>query len=103
MLFLTTFVSIPLFTILPRFIVGVREMHERDPTRGWEGIDSAFGALSQPIVSENTAVSAITFPDFASGQTQILEEDDVEAIQLEVMPIRYDQELGLAIKTRVER
>lgn len=34
-LFLRTLVIIPLFTVPPRFIVGVREMYERDLTRCW--------------------------------------------------------------------
>ena len=77
-----------LFPIMPRFIISVREMYDRDLRGRWQGVDTGFGVLSQPVSSGNAAVSAIRFADAAPGQEegQVAEgevEDDSEAIRLE--------------------
>ena len=73
--------------MMPRFIVSMRELHDRDLRARWQGIDTGFGVLSQPIASDNAVVSAIAFADVApwQGQDQVVEgdEDDSEAIRLE--------------------
>ena len=87
MLFLTNFVYLLLCPILPRFIISVRELYDRDLRGHFQGIDSGFGVLSQPIASQNGALSAIAFADVAPGQDQVVEgdADNSEAIRLEVV------------------
>ena len=74
---------------MPRFIVSVRELYVRDLHGRWQGIDTGFGVLSQPISNGNTTrtVSAIRFADVTLGQEEVAvaegEMDDLEAIQFE--------------------
>ena len=79
---------IALCTMMPRFIISVRELYDRDLRARWQGIDTGFGVLSQPISSGNVAVSAIQFADAAPGQEegQVAEGevDDSEGIRLEM-------------------
>ena len=79
---------IALCPIIPRFIISVRELYDRDLRGRWQGIDTGFGVLSQPISGGNAAVSAIQFADVAPGQEegQVAEGevDDSEAIRLEM-------------------
>ena len=73
--------------IMPRFIISVRELYDRDLRDRWQGIDTGFGVLSQPVSAGNATVSAIQFADAAPGQEegQVTEGevDDSEAIRLE--------------------
>ena len=80
-LFLTMLCGITQCPMMPRFIISVRELYDRDPRRDWEGVDTGFGVLSQPIAGQNGPVSAIAFADIPLGQ------DDVEGepIQLELL------------------
>ena len=76
---------------MPRFIVSVRELYDRNLRARWQGIDTGFGVLSQPVSSESAAVSTIEFADVApgqgQGQGQVVEGevDDSEAIRLEML------------------
>lgn len=81
-LFLTLLCYTSICPIMPRFIISMRELYDRDLRARWQGIDSGFGVLSQPIAGENAAVSAIALADVATGQEQG-HEGDVEAIRLE--------------------
>ena len=67
--------------MMPRFIISVRELYDCDLRRRWQGMDTGFGALSQPIA----IVSAIGFADVAPEQDQAVEggTNESEAIQLE--------------------
>ena len=69
---------------MPRFIISVRELYDRDTRACWQGVDTGFGVLSQPLAGENGAVSAIAFADVvtAHGQGQVA-EGDAEGIRLE--------------------
>ena len=75
--------------IIPRFIISVRELYDRDLSGRWQGIDTGFGVSSQPSSSGNAAVSAIEFAGVAPGQEQGQvaegEVDDSEAIRLEML------------------
>ena len=73
--------------MMPRCIINVRELYERDLRGHWEGVDTGFGALSQPIASQNAPVSAIAFADVAPGQDEIVEGDtnESEAIRFEFL------------------
>ena len=72
--------------MMPRFIISVRELYDRDLRDRWEGIDTGFGVLSQPVASGNAVVSAIAFADINLGQKegQVVEGDseDSDAIRL---------------------
>ena len=70
------------YPMMPRFIISVRELYDRDPRRDWEGVDTGFGVLSQPIAGQNGPVSAIAFADIALGQDDVVEG---EPNQLELL------------------
>ena len=76
-----------LFPPIPRFIIAVRELYDRNLRGHWQGIDTGFGVSSQSISSENVAVSAIEFADVAPEQGQVAggEVDNSEAIRLGVL------------------
>lgn len=75
--------------MMPRFIISIRELYDRDLHNRWQGIDTGFGVLSQPAHDENTAVSTIAFAEAIPGQEQgqVAEgaKDDSPRIQLEVL------------------
>ncbi|KAI9568572.1 hypothetical protein HD554DRAFT_2099129 [Boletus coccyginus] len=81
-LFLLFFYLIAICSMMPRLIISMRELYDRDLRAHWQGIDTGFGMLSQPISSENAAGSTIAFADVTTGQGQ-LEEGASEAIRLE--------------------
>ena len=68
--------------IMPRFIISVRELYDRDLNAGRQGIDTGFGMLSQPIAGGNVVVSAIAFAEVTTGQGQG-QEGGTGAIQLD--------------------
>ena len=78
---------------MPRFIISVREMYDRDLRSRWQGIDTGFGIISQPIFGGNTPVPGIEVVDVAASaargqeRDQVVEGevDDSEAIQLEML------------------
>ena len=74
--------------IMPRFIISVRELYDRDLRGRWQGVDTGFGVFSQTVCSGNVAMSAIQFADVApgkeEGQVGEGEVDDSETIQLEM-------------------
>ena len=84
-LFLSLLAYITMCPIMPRFIISVRELYDRDLRGRVEGIDTGFGVLSQPIASENAVVSAIAFADVVPGEDQVVEgdENELEAVRLE--------------------
>jgi len=88
-LFLSACCYTTLCAMMPRFIIGVRELYDRDLRDRWQGVDTGFGVLSQPIAGENAVVSAIAFADITPGQSQgqVTEgdEDDPGTIRLEVL------------------
>ena len=87
-LFLNPICDAILCSMMPRFIIGVRELYDRDLRARWQGIDTGFGVLSKHSV--NAVVSAIVFAEGAPGQGQrqgqVAEGDaDDVAIRLEVL------------------
>ncbi|KAN0080106.1 hypothetical protein V8E55_009672 [Tylopilus felleus] len=78
-----------IISMMPRFIISMRELYDRDCCSRWKGIDSGFGVLSQPTVSPNVVTSAIAFPDvtFRQGESLVGEggADDPEVIQPETL------------------
>ena len=79
---------VTLCPIMPRFIISVRELYDRDLRGRWQGIDTGFG-VSSHVFSENAGVSAIRFADVTPGQEQGQaaegEGGDSEAIRLETL------------------
>ena len=70
-------------TIVPRFIINVRELYCRDLRGRCQGIDTGFGVFSQ-AVSSQVVMSAIEFAGVASGRDQGVEDGGAgtsEAIQ----------------------
>ncbi|KAN0097917.1 hypothetical protein V8E55_002363 [Tylopilus felleus] len=75
-----------LCSAIPRFIISVREMYDRDLRHHVYGVDTAFGVLSRPTASQNTLVSAIAFVDIPPEEDQsVAEVDESEDIQLKVL------------------
>ncbi|KAG9310222.1 hypothetical protein JVU11DRAFT_9867 [Chiua virens] len=80
MLFLFLFSYISMCTIIPRFIIGIRELYDRDHrARRCQGVDTGFGISSQPSGGEDRMeMSTIAFTDGAS-EGQIMERDADDA------------------------
>jgi len=86
--FLTAFCYMIVFPMMPRFIISIRELYDRDLRRLWQGVDTGFGVFSQPSPSENATISVIVFTDVAPGQGRGQVVDDGEAseeIRLDVL------------------
>ncbi|KAF8437495.1 hypothetical protein L210DRAFT_3505250 [Boletus edulis BED1] len=81
LLVINTISAATLILLLPRFIIGVRELYD-SKLHSW-GTDTGFGVFEQPISSENVAVSTIIFVDLTPGQVVGGEGDESETIQLE--------------------
>ena len=83
--------SILLCSMMPRFIISVRELYDREPGRQ-QGIDTGFGVSSQ-LDGQNAAISAIAFADVTPGEDQAVggDRNDSEAIRLEVVGDGADQ------------
>ena len=71
--------------LMPRFIISVRELYDRDLHRRQQGVDTGFGVISQAIASENVTVSATAFADVPPGPEQAVEGDanELEASRFE--------------------
>jgi len=81
-------------TIMPRFIISIRESYDRELRNRRQGIDTGFGVFSHrdQIANGNAALSAIAFAD-VTEQSQALEHDagDSRAIQLDTLGDRACQ------------
>ena len=81
-------VKILLFTMLPRFMIGIRELYDRDLHHDCQGIDSGFGISSRPATGENQTVSAIAFADITPGQPESqAAEDHTGESAWEIIPL----------------
>ena len=73
--------------MLPRFMIGIRELYDRDLHHDCQGIDSGFGISSRPATGENQTVPAIGLADVTLGQSagQTMEGDtgNPETVSLE--------------------
>ena len=68
--------------MMPRFIISVRELYDRDTRRGWQGVDTGFGVLSQPIADRFGFGSSIVFPDGVALEEGQVVEGGADDIQL---------------------
>ena len=75
MIFLVSFVYFLFATIMPRFIISMRELYDRDLRYLWQGVNTRSGVLS---------LSIMAFMDVASGQNQVVEGNS-EEIELGVV------------------
>ena len=71
---------------MPRFIISVRELYERD-SHGLQGADTGFGVLSRPNASQNAPLSGIAFADIAPGQDQVVDGDANESNAIRLEPL----------------
>jgi len=88
MLFLDTFSYSLSCAIMPRFIISIRELYDRDLRKRWQGIDTGFGVFSQTITNGDTATSTIAVGDVSRVEGQgimVGDTDGSEAIELEVV------------------
>lgn len=69
-LWVDSVVILCLYTMLPRFIISIRELYDRQCHRHCQGIDTGFGVLSQLATDEDQVVSAIAFADAIQGQSE---------------------------------
>lgn len=72
-------------SMMPRFIISMRELYDRDPRGRWQGVDSGFKAFPQPISGESTGTSASAIPFVDIGPGLIMEgaANEPEVIRLE--------------------
>ena len=84
--------SISMCPMMPRFIISVRVLYDRELRRGVQGVDTGFGVLSQTNTNQNGPLSAIAFADIAPQagleQDQIMEVDANESAAIRLEPIR---------------
>ena len=78
MLFVNALVMILLFSMMPRFIISIREVYDHDLDCHWQGIDSGFGVLSQPTASQDMSVSVIAFAPDVTFERPDSEIDEVD-------------------------
>ena len=74
---MNTATFILLYSMFPRFVIGIRELNDRNRHRQWQGIDTGFGVFScLPAAIEDAMVlSGIAFTDSHSHcRTQDIEE-----------------------------
>ena len=57
----SAFLYIAFYPLIPRFIIGVRELYDHDIRGRWQGIDSGFGVVSQSYAGQDTTMSAMVF------------------------------------------
>ena len=73
---MTLFCYMILCPIMPRFIIGMRELYDFDVRGRRQRIDTGFGVSSRSVFTENAAMSAIEFADRVApgrGQGQVAE------------------------------
>ena len=84
-IYLALFSSIAICTIMPRFIISIRELYDREVRRDWQGIDSGFGLLSRSTGGRMS--TGITYTEVVQGQGWTAEgdEDVTRATPLQVL------------------
>ncbi|KAF8119661.1 hypothetical protein EV363DRAFT_1440672 [Boletus edulis] len=60
LVFLEVFVAVVFYTVIPRFVISIRELYDRDIHRGFH-IDTGFGVQSRSNPGADATVSAIVF------------------------------------------
>jgi len=64
-LYINAIYSVFLYTIVPRFIISIRELYDHEAHYSWKGVDTGFGVLSQCVVRVNggASMTSISFAD----------------------------------------
>ena len=57
----SAFIYIAFYPLIPRFIIGVRELYDHDIRGHWQGIDSGFGVASRLYAGQDATMSAMVF------------------------------------------
>lgn len=80
MLFLNTLSYALSCAIMPRFIISIRELYDRDIRERWQGIDTGFGRCLEQSSSSNTSegVSTIAVVDVILGEAQAVDDEQIE-------------------------
>ena len=78
-LFLSALSTLAIVSVVPRFILSIRELYDRDLRSRWEGNDTGFGVLSRPTANGTVIVSAIAFAEANPGRSQAVEGDAEDA------------------------
>ncbi|KAF8449462.1 hypothetical protein L210DRAFT_863951 [Boletus edulis BED1] len=87
-LWLSTFAYVYFYALVPRFIISIRELYDRD-VHGRFHIDTGFGIHSRSNVGANTTISAMVFTDDNLGERQDFEvEGDAENLDDDVEEVR---------------
>ncbi|KAI9459277.1 hypothetical protein HD554DRAFT_2137443 [Boletus coccyginus] len=96
LLFLFLFCDTIICSIMPRFIISIRELYDRSLHAHRQDIDIGFGAFSQTITGGNTVISAIAFADVATEQekSQVVDGDSVTIRVEELERGSTDQVVG---------
>ncbi|KAF8131228.1 hypothetical protein EV363DRAFT_1332136 [Boletus edulis] len=89
--FLQAFVSITFYIAIPRFIISIRELYDRDIHRGFH-IDTGFGVQSRSNAGADATVSAIVFED--GNQSSEVAGDTVTSADLEMGRSNEDPSIG---------
>ncbi|KAF8452885.1 hypothetical protein L210DRAFT_3519893 [Boletus edulis BED1] len=67
--FLGTFLDLAFYNIIPRFIIGIRELYDRD-IRGGFHIDTGFGVGSRSNAGSDTTLSVMVFVEDQGSQAE---------------------------------
>ena len=71
--------------LVPRFILDLRELYDRDTGGRWQGVDTAFGVSSHPVSNRGVTASAISFAEVGFGPEEGGEAVDGRLDDLEVV------------------
>ena len=58
---------------MPRVILSIRELYDQDLHRRWQGIDTGFGVVSQPLSNWNVAVTTTAPAETGTEQGLVVE------------------------------
>ena len=74
---MVTFGYMIICPIMPRVILSIRELYDKDLHGRWQGIDTGFGVVSQPLSSWNVAVTTTAPVDIGTEQGLVVETHQV--------------------------
>jgi len=72
---LITLTTSLLYCSMPRFIINVRDLYDRDVRGRWQAIDTGFGTVSRGILDKKGDRSMIAFADPAQEESLTLQGD----------------------------
>ncbi|KAF8126706.1 hypothetical protein EV363DRAFT_1173908, partial [Boletus edulis] len=93
-LFLIISLMVIFYTLIPRFIIGIRELYACDIRRGCFHIDTGFGVQSRSNAGLDTTVSAIVFMDGHQGPEVEGDAGDLELGRVYTSGLNEDSPIG---------